>query len=287
MKKAIDFIDEFERKLIEKKSVNTIDAYIRNIKHFIKYLEEQDTQFDDLINDDVIEYVEYLLTEPNPRTGKPLSPKSINSKLISINKYVNYLNANQEYENRIYVEIETLSVQEQWYLDNLLEYSQYLRMLKRAHDDDNAMEYMMFKALYHTGVRVSELIKIKPCHIVADDLNIINGKGRKSRKIILSDEIIEELLQYIKKHDIKENECVFDMTRQNVDYHIKRVAGKCRISLARAHAHNFRHLYALNLRDQGVPIETLGELLGHKNLNTTKIYTRQTKKELKKVIGKL
>ena len=61
-----------------------------------------------------------------------------------------------------------------------------------------------------------------------------------------------------------------------------------RVKLSKAHPHAFRHLFCFSLMDKpGVTINEVADLAGHADINTTRIYARKTKKELRNIIREL
>lgn len=282
----MELLKKYEQKELKKKSKNTVKAYISDIKQFNGFMVSKSKQFDGVANKDIEAYIDYLLSQKNETTKKLLKPKTVNRKLVSIRKFINYLNAEEAYQGNIFVEIELLKVQDQYYLDNLLSKDEYNRMIERTLLENDRKTYVIFNTLYYTGARVSEILKIKAEHINNDNLTVC-GKGTKYREIILCENIVNILKEYITKNKIKPSEVLFKMTRQNVHKKIKEYAGKCRIKLTRAKAHNFRHLCAFRLIDGGASIEEVADLLGHSNINTTRIYTKKTKSELRKTLNNL
>ncbi len=77
------------------------------------------------------------------------------------------------------------------------------------------------------------------------------------------------------------------ITRQTVHNIIKKYSKMSDVPLNKAHCHSFRHKYAINLINNDVSIDTVADLLGHKDINTTRIYTRKTKKELLNIINSI
>ena len=286
MKKAIEHLNNFKEKQMEKKSENTVKAYISDIQQFNSFIQKNNREFDDIGNKDIEDFITHLLGTKNKLTGHLLKPQTVNRKLVSIRKFIEYLNASDEYKGKLFIEIELLKVQEQYYLDNLLTKQEYDRMVERTLLDEDLNAYLIFNTLYYTGVRVSELLQMKAEHISNDSLTV-RGKGKKYREIILSEAIIKILKEHINRNNIGPEEKIFNMTRQNVHATIKKHAGRCRIKLAHAHAHNFRHLCAFRLIDNGASIEEVADFLGHSNINTTRIYTRKTKTQLKETLNKL
>ena len=77
------------------------------------------------------------------------------------------------------------------------------------------------------------------------------------------------------------------MTRRSVDRLVKKYGRLARIKLSKAHAHNLRHLYAFSLVERGLTLDEIADLLGHTDINTTRIYSRKTKKQLLRIIKNL
>lgn len=278
MHNEILYLDEFKTKLLERKSHNTVKAYISDIERFSDYLLlNHGIRITDISTMHIKRYIEELLMNKKPVT--------INRKLMSIKRFIDFVNTLSP-DDQIKIDIGFLKVQKKTYLDDLLTKNEYDRMLNKAIEKNDTKSAMIFKTLYLTGVRVSELLQIRPEHIYDDNLKVC-GKGDKYREIILSEDISSSLSEYIKTNKIPKNSKIFKINRQTVHYRIKRYAGKCRIKLTHAHAHNFRHLCALRLIEEGASLVEVANILGHNDINTTAIYTKKTKNELKNLLNKL
>ena len=69
---------------------------------------------------------------------------------------------------------------------------------------------------------------------------------------------------------------------------LKKIAGMCRgIKIEKVHPHSFRHLFAINCIEQGLDISEVADILGHADINTTRIYLTTTKKMKKKKLEKM
>ncbi len=144
---------------------------------------------------------------------------------------------------------------------------------------------LMLSLLYSSGLRVSELVKLKPQDINFEE-NIgwaRGGKGGKDRMFILSDKLSKELKNYLSK---RENRQLFSkdkpLTTRNVQKIIKRLREKAGIQ-KKVTPHTLRHSFATHLLENGTDIRKIQVLLGHSSLNTTQIYTHVSSEELKKI----
>ena len=281
--KAVDLIHNFKDSKLKKKSKNTVDAYISDLNQFFLFLNKD---FDFVTNEDIEYYKSYLL-------GRCMMPKTINRKLVSIRQFIEYLNVSKEYNRKICIEIEQLKIQKQEYLEDLLNISDFERLVRLAEREEDYRAVAIFYTLYLTGLRVSELITLKVSDKDKKTITV-KGKGDKYRDIFVPDRLVDYLNQYIKVRKHKPTDYLFlntekntPMSRQSVHNEIKKYAGLSKVKLTKAHAHNFRHLYCLRLVEEGLSIDEIANLAGHTNINTTRIYTRKTKQDLVNVIKKL
>ena len=145
---------------------------------------------------------------------------------------------------------------------------------------------LIIQFLYSTGLRVSELVNIKPQDLNLNDKTGIvkHGKGKKDRMFILSQNLASEITEYLNNH--ANNQWLFSsdkpLTTRNIQKIIKKTASKAQIQ-KKVTPHTLRHSYATHLLEQGTDIRVIQTLLGHENLNTTQIYTHVSTEEIKKV----
>lgn len=234
---------------------------------------------EELVTEDIEKYKEHLFRSR-------MKPKTINRKLVSIRRYIDFVN-NLNVGIRILAEVKMIKIQKQEYLEELLTKSDFDRLVKAAETSGDKRAIAIFYCLYLTGARVSELLQLKASDFASNNL-VIRGKGDKYRYLFPPELLYTHVNNYIQARPEDASDSLFyNISRQTVHNIIKKYAGVAKVKLSRAHAHNFRHLYALRLIELGVPIEDVAELLGHTNLNTTRIYIRKTKEQLMKAIRQL
>ena len=152
----------------------------------------------------------------------------------------------------------------------------------------------MLEILYATGVRISELIKIKKGDI-NDDLSsiLIKGKGGVFRVVPLFGRAIVTLKKYLKSQEkIKlRNSFLFPssskdghITRHRFFQMIKELAVNCNISQKKVSPHVIRHSFASHLLERGVDLRIIQESLGHKDISTTQIYTHVQTNKIRKIL---
>ncbi len=122
----------------------------------------------------------------------------------------------------------------------------------------------------------------------------IKGKKDKYRNVLIPDKLISILKEYLKVRIARPNiDKLFTnkngnpLSRKYVDVIIKDYGKAAKINIRKLHAHAFRHRTAINLLELGYNLFYVAELLGHSDINTTRIYARKTKGELLKAINSL
>lgn len=282
--KINDFLKDYILEKSEDKSKNTISYYITDLKQFDKFINNKGLV--EIKNVDVLNFKKNL-SELN------LKPKTVNRKLLSIKQFMEWINSNEEIDIKMFLKIKLYKIQEQEYLEELLEITDFERLSRMAQRENDLRALAIFNTLYLTGMRVSEMLQLKVSDINKDFVNII-GKGDKSRDIPISEKLKDYLKDYVRERNQPINGYLFVnqnnynvMSRQSVDRIIKHYAGMAKVKLTKAHAHSFRHLSGIRMIEEGLTIDEVADILGHGNINTTRIYTRKTKKELLKAISRL
>lgn len=141
---------------------------------------------------------------------------------------------------------------------------------------------LLFLVIYSTGIRVSEAVNLKISALHIEDSFIsVFGKGNKQRAIPLNAKIIDYIERYMKEcrqQILKGNTSIYlfvgrngKLTRQMAWRIIKDIGLKLQID--RPHPHLLRHSFATHLILGGADIRIIETMLGHKNLDTTTIYT--------------
>jgi site-specific recombinase XerD len=142
--------------------------------------------------------------------------------------------------------------------------------------------------LYGCGLRISEVINLKPEHIDSQNMiiNIISGKGKKDRLVMLPYSTLFLLRQYFKSYKPKNYlfNGQFDdkYSQRSINQFLQTYAEKAGIK-QHIHAHLLRHSFATHALEQGTDIRYVQKLLGHNNIKTTTIYTHVSKKAISNI----
>jgi len=169
--------------------------------------------------------------------------------------------------------------------------------LLKAPDEETAeglRDRAMLELLYATGLRVSELIGLRPDQLsMTQGVVRVIGKGGKERLVPLGDEAHFWINKYLRNarpellHE-KPGNFLFatrrgdGMTRQAFWYRIKKHAQAAGIN-KHLSPHTLRHAFATHLVNHGADLRVVQMLLGHSDLSTTQIYTHVARERLKSV----
>ena len=166
-------------------------------------------------------------------------------------------------------------------------------------DEIGLRDRTILEVLFSTGLRVSELVALnrEQANIQSGEFGVI-GKGGKARVVFLSKHAKEWLSLYTAKRSDpyrplfirysgpKGKEGLTDERLRLSVRSIERMIDKYRKKagiLFRIGPHILRHSYATDLLEHGADLRSVQEMLGHKNISTTQIYTHVTNLRLKEI----
>lgn len=150
----------------------------------------------------------------------------------------------------------------------------------------NFRDYLIIRALWRTGIRVSELLNIRPIDIEHKNkvINIVKAKGGKQRRVPLDRDTLKMLCEYIFTQQLQDYQPIFGITRRHVGRLLKRYGYSIGADI---HPHTLRHSYAIHLVRSGMDLRRVQLLLGHSNLNTTQVYLQFKDEDLREVYDKI
>jgi len=151
------------------------------------------------------------------------------------------------------------------------------------------------KLILFAGLRVGEIIELRLSDVVLDERKgsviVREGKGTKRREIPLNVKARKVLLDYLgMRPDVEINDLFIGQRNEGVQSKtIQRAVQRFakRAGLRNVTPHTLRHSFAKALIDADVSLEKVAMLLGHSNLNTTRLYTTPGESDLEEAIGKL
>lgn len=156
----------------------------------------------------------------------------------------------------------------------------------------------ILELLFSTGLRVSELCKLnhQQVNLERREFGVI-GKGGRARVVFISDRAAQWVgeymamrkdsykplfIRYSGKENGEEGGEKMRLTPRSVERMVKKYVKAARIPVD-ATVHTLRHSFATDLLSNGADLRSVQEMLGHKNIATTQIYTHVTNKQLRDV----
>lgn len=161
-------------------------------------------------------------------------------------------------------------------------------------DPQGYRDRTMLEVLYATGLRVSELVDLRPDQVsLTQGLVRVVGKGGRERLVPLGEEALTWIQGFFRgprQIILGERPCAHlfptrrgsGMTRQAFWYLIKRHALNAGIHKTLS-PHTLRHAFATHLVNHGADLRVVQMLLGHSSLSTTQIYTHVARERLKQL----
>lgn len=153
---------------------------------------------------------------------------------------------------------------------------------------------VMIELLVFTGARRAEVLNLDFDNVdfEAGTITILKGKGNKPRIVPLMEPLATDLWDYLQTRLPLSNRAILvsdtgnRMSVSNFHNHFKRYLDKSGLGNKGYSIHKCRHSFASLLHQNGVDIISIKELLGHEDLNSTKIYTHTNVNHLRKQVEK-
>lgn len=207
---------------------------------------------------------------------KSYAVNSVNSMLAALNQFLVFLEMDALKVRRIKVQ-KNLFLQE----EKELTVREYKRLFSTALREGKEQLAICMETIVSTGIRISELVFFTVEAVKKECIEITN-KG-KYRRIFLPKQLKKKLLLFAKKQGVKQGAIFITKngkpkSRSNIWREMKNLKEKAGVDGRKIFPHNLRHLFARTYYETTKDMAGLGDLLGHSNLNVTRIYTANTGK---------
>lgn len=282
MEKVVDAFIEYL--LVEKGLAdNTLKAYRRDLKDYVAYLAKTGKDLFFITYNDIMEYFLQL-------KGKGLAGATLSRHMVSIKLFHFFLQQEGYTESNPAANLE--SPRKGLNLPDVLS-GEEIRILLNLPDLTNSKgvrDKAILETFYATGMRVSELINLKIQNINLDYgyLRCL-GKGSKTRLIPLGSQARNAIKSYLKvRLPAAGMEILFltrlkrGFTREGMWKLIKKYASRLGGigDAKKVSPHTLRHSFATHLLENDASLRVVQELLGHKDISTTQIYTHISRRVL-------
>lgn len=242
-------------------SRRTIKGYLSHNQHFLDWASKSAR---DITSQDIKDYLLYL-------KGRNYSNTSLNSVISSLKFYYS-----QILHRKLFFNIHRPKKEK--FLPTILTRLEIIKIINSTH---NLKHKLLLSLLYGSGLRVSEVVKIKIGHLDLSSRSLLvkNAKGAKDRYTLLSGISIKILNIYLPKLapgqeylfcGVGDHSHLSQRSAQKVFEQALLVSGINKT----ATCHSLRHSFATHLLENGVDIRYIQKLLGHSNIKTTEQYTK-------------
>ncbi len=267
---AIQFEDLRKELVSRKYSYKTVKAYIYFNRDFLKFIHKKPLDVND---NDIKEYLVYLFEK------KGASTSTLNQAINALKFYYgNMLKRKFVFEVKRPRKDKKLPV--------VLSKEEVAKILDSV---DNIKHKAILMLVYSSGLRVGEVVKLKPEDIDGNRMLVfIKGtKGRKDRYTLLSEVTLKSLREYWKEYrptkwlfpgPDKERHITIRTAQRIFETACELAGVKKEVTI-----HSLRHSFATHLLENGIDLRYIQELLGHKSSKTTEIYTHVSSKDFMRI----
>lgn len=245
----------------EERSETTMIQYRRDILSFLNWADGMEAT-----KETVIRYKQYLQTQ--------YQASSVNVKLAAINGFFSFL-------KRFDLRVKRLKIQRQAYCSSEKELSkeEYQRLVAASKEQGKEKLSLVLQTICGTGIRISELRFITVEAVCRGEASI-RLKG-KNRTVLLPGKLRRLLQNYIRREKLVSGPVFITgggkpLDRSNVWKAMKALCNSAGVDAKKGFPHNLRHLFARCFYARHKDIAKLADILGHSNINTTRIYIIST-----------
>ena len=254
-------LQDFRKELVrQEKSSITVEKYLRDAGRFLEYLKGRK-----LCKESILGFKQNLI-------DAGYMVRSINSMLAAVNSYLSFLGKRS-------LRVKALRTQREVYRPEAreLKKAEYMRLLEAAKGKPRL--YMLLQTICATGIRVSEL-KYFTVEAVQNGEITVTAKGKR-RTILLPGKLKKRLLQYCERQKIQGG-IIFrtrsgrPVDRSNIWSEMKNLCRMASVEPEKVFPHNLRKLFARSFYALEKDIAKLADVLGHSNIETTRIYIMES-----------
>jgi len=270
--KRTELIDKYEKILrLKNYSPKTEKAYLHHLNLFLDYISKSNiSSVDSKI---LLDYFNYL------KQTRKFSYSAIKQSLASV-RFLFLDVLKKEIDFDFFVKMKRPNS-----LPNILTIEEVRKFINSI---VNIKHRAIISTIYSCGLRISEAVNLKLNEIDSSAMTVktVNAKGRNDRIVMLSEKLLSLLRVYFKEYKPKiylfEGQKGEQYSTRSIQQIFNNAAKKVGIK-KKVTVHSLRHSFASHLLDNGTDIRFIQELLGHKNLSTTQIYTHISPASVKKI----
>ena len=261
-------LEDFQAYLeFHNKSDNTVRAYLYAVRQFHELYPAMNPE-------NLLLYKCYLIDHYKPQT--------VNLRIRAINCYVEFLNLP-------YAKIRMIKHRTPSFLENVISLADYEYLKNCLLRDGQTSYYFAIRLMAGTGLRVSELVQLKIEHIWLGYIDLYS-KGNRMRRVYIPKNIRYPCLKWIR--ETRRTSGYLFLNRQGtkigangIRFQLNHFAALYNLDPSVLHPHSFRHLFAKNFIEHCSDIAMLSDILGHENIETTRIYLHRSSTEQQRIFN--
>lgn len=268
-------------------SLNTRQAYEKDLAQYFEFCARKGILYDKATLKDLRDFLANLRRQE-------LSPRSIARKTSSLKQFYKFLLREGKIDTSpadlLTATVKTKRLPKHLSIDEIFG----LIAAAKGDDDSEVRDRALFELWYATGSRVSEVAGVTMEAIDWNDGTVkIKGKGGRERLVPVSKVALEWCERYrvirhewMRRSDLKETKIFFltrqgkGFTRQGIWKTVKKYAKRAGIA-KNVWPHMIRHSFATHVLQGGADLRAVQELLGHRSISTTEVYTHLDIENLK------
>lgn len=273
---------QFEQKIelyfeLKDTPLSSRESYRRRMKAFLSFIHDLGKQIESINEEDIQRYIIYL------RKDKNLSAGTINNYISAIKFFYTFV---------LEKEWDPIKVPRMRRIKHLPVIPSREDILSLIEETSNLKHKAIFVLIYGSGLRVSEVAKLKIGDICSKTMRIRVDKAKHNtnRYTILSKAALDILRTYFKSYfsntSYTSNDWLFPGQNKQDHINVKTIKNtliKVRNKLEldpNISAHTLRHCFSTHALEDGVDPVFIQQMLGHKKLQTTLTYLHMTSKSL-------
>ena len=248
---------------------NTIHSYTFAIRQYFSL-------FSEITHSNMKLYKLFLLEHYRPQT--------VNLRIRALNSFIEFRDLNPG-------RLPMIRIQQKNYLDNVISKADYEYLKSCLLRDKKYTYYFLIRFMAATGARVREVVQMQAEDIFRGHKDIYS-KGNKVHRIFIPKKLQQDMVQWLQSLH-KEHGPIFlnrfgePITPGGIRSQLKTIAHVYGLMPEVVHPHSFRHRFAKSFIEQCSDISLLSDLLGHANLETTRIYLRRSSAEQYEIVNRI
>ncbi|HBF38043.1 MAG TPA: transposase [Firmicutes bacterium] len=275
-------IEEFKDFMLQEEiNNNTVNSYLHHLDDYLKWFRDSfGSELTKLYRENILDFKSYLSTH------RILNAKTINAKLAALSKFNEFLIQWHVQSDMVIFKTDYMRVQVDFASPADVSKNEVEAFRQKILESDNKRDYTIVTLLAYSGMRISEAISLKlsDINLLAKEILVRYGKGKKQRLVIINDKIVNAIKQYLKEREtqkFKDSEYLF-ISRESEKVSRTRVNHIFNDYSDKITPHTLRHFFCSYALENGWSVHEVAGQAGHSNIHMTLIYMNPSREEMKR-----